>query len=193
MRYKSVTFAAAFVAAFLLAGCNAKKEDRLSTNVEDCRTTKTCPPIKPKTAILMNGLGVYTKPGMFGPIKDALEKRGWTVTVLNHTDGKRLTYMPRVVIGHSMGANALLKRAQAFKKNPPELIVSIDAGRAPLWWKAPQSKARTVDIHCPYHPIGGQAIDGAAVHHTVCGTDHLYMPYDPNVIKIVINEVEKLQ
>lgn len=114
-----------------MSGCTdeAPKKDgglfagqRPSTNIEDVR--------KPKTAYLINGLGVYGKPGMMGAIQAELEKRGWKVTVLNHTDGKRLTSMPRVLIGHSMGANAALKRSQAFIRNHPDLIVSIDAGRA---------------------------------------------------------------
>jgi len=145
-----------------------------------------------KTAYLLNGLGVYGKPGMFGPIAEALKRKGYTVTILNHTDGKYLTQMPDVLIGHSMGANAALKRSQVFRKNPPKLIVSIDAGRAPLWSTAPKTKARTVDIYCPLHPIGGQYIEGATEHHVICGTAHLYMPHDQRVIDIILKEVDKL-
>lgn len=185
-------------AAFFVAGClpnsgeNQPKQgglfdgQRRSTNIEDYRN------IKPKTAFLLNGLGVYGKPGMFGPIKAALEKKGYVVTVLNHTDGKRLTHMPDVLIGHSMGANAALKRSQAFKTYPPKLIVSIDAGRAPLFHQA-HPKARTVDISCPWHPIGGQRIEGSDVYREVCGTAHIAMPHDKRVIDIIIKEVEALK
>lgn len=178
-------FSLAVCGAFLLAGCNepAKEPAKPAPKTEG----------KPKTAYLLNGLGVYGNPGMFGPIKDALEKRGWKVTVLNHTDGKRLPNMPRVLIGHSMGANAALKRSRIFIKNHPDLIVSIDAGRAPLYHTAPESKARVVDISCPYHPIGGQRITGADVYREVCGTDHLVMPHDKRVIDIIIKEVEALK
>lgn len=187
---------AAAMAVFLLSvlvGCFDQKpaphildNARRSTNIEDVRT-------KPKTAYLLNGLGVYGKPGMMGAIQPELEKRGWKVTVLNHTDGKRLTVMPRVLIGHSMGANAALKRAQIFRKNHPDLIVSIDAGRAPLFHTAPKTNARTIDIHCPLHPIGGQYVNDAAKHHLICGTAHIAMPHDKRVIDIIIKEVEALQ
>lgn len=182
---------ALLVGAFLLAACTEQEvkhkfdHERRSQNIEDVR--------KPKTATLVNGLGVYGKPGMMGAIQEALEKRGWKVTVINHTDAKRLTVMPRVLIGHSMGANGALKRSRIFIKNHPDLIVSIDAGRAPLWHRAPESKARVVDISCGLHPIGGQAIVGADIKHTVCGTLHSFMPHDKRVIDIIIKEVEALK
>lgn len=143
-----------------------------------------------KTAYLLNGLGVYGNPGMMGPLKSALEKKGFTVTILNHVQGKYLTQMPDLLVGHSMGANAALKRSQAFRKNPPKLIVSIDAGRSPLFSRA-HPTARTVSAYCPYHPIGGQYIDGAE-NHEFCGTDHLYMPYDPRIIALILKEADKL-
>ena len=178
------------VAGVLLAACSEPPHKfdhaRRSANIEDVRT-------KPKTAYLVNGLGVYGKPGMMGAIQEALEKRGWKVTVLNHTDAKRLTHMPRVIVGHSMGANAILKRTQKFTQNHPDLIVSIDAGRAPLWHQAPKTGARTIDIHCPVHPIGGQYINDAAKHHLICGTAHIAMPHDKRVLDIIIKEVESLQ
>lgn len=185
-----IRYAAAFGAAFLLAGCEqaslpkAEKAKPPSAKVEMA---------KPKTAIFANGLGVYGTVGMGGAIKEALEKRGWKVTILNHTQVKYLTHMPRVLIGHSMGANAALKRSQKFIRNHPDLIVSIDAGRAPLFHRAPESKARVVDISCPYHPIGGQRIVGADVYREVCGTAHIAMPHDKRVIDIIIKEVEALQ
>jgi len=182
--------AAAALAAFFMAGCKEPPHkfdhERRSTNIEDVRT-------KPKTVYLVNGLGVYGKPGMMGAIQTELEKRGWRVTILNHTDAKRLTHMPRVLIGHSMGANASLKAAQKFIQNHPDLIVSIDAGRAPLWHQAPKTKARTIDIHCPVHPIGGQYILDAAKHHMICGTAHIAMPHDKRVLEIIIKEVEALK
>lgn len=182
--------ALALCGGFLLVGCNSEQpkhkfdHERRSTNIEDVR--------KPKTAILINGLGVYGKPGMMGAIKEELGKRGWTVTVLSHTEAKRLTVMPRVLIGHSMGANAALKRAWVFIRNHPDLIVSIDAGRAPLFHRAPESKARVIDISCPWHPIGGQRIEGSDVYREVCGTAHIAMPHDRRVIDIIIKEVEAL-
>lgn len=148
-------------------------------------------PANAKTAYLLNGLGVYGKPGMMGPIKQALERKGYTVTVLNHTDGKRLTKIPDVLIGHSMGANAALKQARWFRKNPARLIVAIDAGRAPLFSHAP-SWVRTVSIRCPLHPIGGQYVYGAE-NITVCGTRHIAMPHDTRVIAIIMKEVEALE
>lgn len=188
--------ALALAGVFLLAGCEDKPnlaDQRRSTNIEDCRTCPVIKPEKPKTAVLINGLGVYGKPGMMGAIQTELEKRGWKVTVLSHTDGKRMTVMPRVLIGHSMGANAALKRSRIFIKNHPDLIVSIDAGRAPLWHWAPSSAARVVDISCPLHPIGGQRVQGASRTFTVCGTLHSVMPHDKRVIDIIINEVETLK
>lgn len=183
--------ASALLGLFLL-GCSEAPQpkhkfdhERRSENIEDVR--------KPKTAVLINGLGVYGKPGMMGEIQAELEKRGWKVTILNHTDGKRMTYMPRLLIGHSMGANAALKRSQVFIKNHPDLIVSIDAGRAPLWHRAPETKARVVDISCPWHPIGGQRITGADSYREVCGTAHIAMPHDKRVINIIVKEVEALQ
>lgn len=173
--------ALAAAGAFLLAGCGEG-----STNIEDVR------PQKPKTAVLVNGLGVYGNPGMMGAIQEALVKRGWKVTILSHTQAKHLTVMPRVLIGHSMGANAALKRSQIFIRNHPDLIVSIDAGRAPLFHRAPESNARVIDISCPWHPIGGQKIVGADKKHEVCGTAHIAMPHDRRVIDIIIKEVEAL-
>jgi hypothetical protein len=148
---------------------------------------------KPKTAVLVNGLGVYGQTGMMRFIKAELEKRGWKVTVISHVAAKNLTVMPRVLIGHSMGANAALKRSRIFIKNHPDLIVSIDAGRAPLWHVAPESNARVVDISCGLHPIGGQSIQGADIKHSICGTLHSFMPHDQRVIDIIIKEVEALK
>jgi hypothetical protein len=180
----------ALVAGFLMSGCSEPRPNlanqRPSTNIEDYRS-------KPKTATLVNGLFVYGDPGMMGAIKVALEKRGWSVTIMDHNDVKRLTHMSRVMIGHSMGANAVLKRSAKFIKNHPELIVSIDAGRAPLWHHAPESKARVVDISCPWHPIGGQEIVGSDKKYEICGTAHIAMPHDSRVINIIIKEIEALK
>jgi hypothetical protein len=179
----------ALVAGFLMS-CSEPTPNlanqRPSTNIEDYRS-------KPKTATLVNGLFVWGDPGMLGPIKVALEKRGWQVKVISHTEVKNLTVLPRVIIGHSMGANAVLKRSAKFIKNHPELIVSIDAGRAPLWHRAPESKARVVDISCPYHPIGGQEIVGSDKKYEICGTAHIAMPHDSRVINIIIKEIEALK
>lgn len=183
--------AAPILGAFLLTACTEAEvkhkfdHARRSANVEDARQ-------KPKTAILVNGLFVYGT-GMMGAIEAELKKRGWQVRIINHTDAKRLTSMPRVLIGHSMGANAALKRSRIFIKNHPDLIVSIDAGRAPLWHHAPESKARVVDISCPYHPIGGQEISGADHKREICGTAHIAMPHDRRVLDIIIKEVEALK
>lgn len=183
------TIQALLAGAFLLAACSEPPHkfdhERRSTNIEDMRT-------KPKTAYLFNGLGVYGKPGMMGAIQLELEKRGWKVTVLPHTAAKRITSAPRVMIGHSLGANAALKAAQKFTRNHPDLIVSIDAGRAPLWHQAPKTGARVIDIHCPTHPIGGQYVLNSARHHLVCGTAHIAMPHDKRVLKIILEEIDKL-
>lgn len=183
-------FAAAAIVAVLLLGCKEEAplfaEQRRSTNIEDFQE-------KPKTAVLINGLGVYTKPGMMGAIEAEFKRRGWSVTILNHTDAKRMTVMPRVVIGHSKGGNSGLRRAKDFRKNPPDLIVTIDPGRAPQYSRAPQTAARTVNIRCWYHLIGGQEIYGAAKDYEVCGTDHLVMPHDKRVLDIIFKEVENLK
>lgn len=187
-------FLPALAAGFLMLGCSKEEikhkfdHARRSANVEDVRTAA-----KPKTAILVNGLFVYGNPGMMGAIEAELKKRGWQVRIINHTAAKNLTAMPRVLIGHSMGANAALKRSRVFIKNHPDLIVSIDAGRAPLWHRAPESKARVVDISCPYHPIGGQEISGADHKREICGTAHIAMPHDQRVINIIIKEIEALK
>lgn len=181
-------FVAALGAAFLLSGCIPANESAKPAPVAVVRKAE-----KPKTAVLVNGLGVYGQTGMMRFIKAELEKRGWKVTVISHVAAKNLTVMPRVLIGHSMGANAALKRARIFIRNHPDLIVSIDAGRAPLWHVAPESRARVVDISCPWHPIGGQAIQGADAKHEICGTAHIAMPHDRRVIDIIIKEVEALK
>lgn len=187
--------ALALAGAFSLAGCGESTQpkhkfdhERRSTNIEDVR-----PVAKPKTAVLINGLGVYGKPGMMGAIEAEFKRRGWSVTILNHTDAKRMTVMPRVVIGHSKGGNSGLRRAKDFRKNPPDLIVTIDPGRAPQYSRAPQTAARTVNIRCWYHLIGGQEIYGAAKDYEVCGTDHLVMPHDKRVLDIIFKEVENLK
>lgn len=179
---------AAFVAASLLVGCWPQKSEA----PKDGGLFVEGPAAKPKIAVLVNGLLVYGKPGMMGAIQAELEKRGWKVLVISHVAAKKLTVMPRVLIGHSMGANAALKRSRIFLKNHPDLIVSIDAGRAPLWHYAPESKARVIDISCPWHPIGGQEIQGADKKHVVCGTLHSFMPFDRRVLDIIIKEVEAL-
>lgn len=122
MEAKMNKFLAALGAAFLLSGCIPANEPAKPARVAAQKAEK------PKTAVLINGLGVYGNPGMMGAIQDALQKRGWKVTVISHVAAKRLTVMPRVLIGHSMGANAALKRARIFIRNHPDLIVSIDAG-----------------------------------------------------------------
>jgi hypothetical protein len=186
-----IRVAALLVGAFLM-GCSEPTpkhkmdHERRSANIEDVRQ-------KPKTAVLVNGLFVYGDPGMMGAIKAALEKRGWQVRIINHTAAKNLTVMPRALIGHSMGANAILKRSAVFIRNHPDLIVSIDAGRAPLWHRAPESKARVVDISCPWHPIGGQGIVGADKKYEICGTAHIAMPHDTRVINAIIREIEALK
>lgn len=165
----------------------------------DVETAKPSPPIvqkveKPKTAVLVNGLGVYTDPGMMGAVKAEFERRGWKVEIINHVQSGRLTQMPRVVVTHSKGGNTLLKHARKFKKNPPDLIVTIDPGRAPQFSQHPGTSARVVNIRCWYHLIGGQEIYGANVDHpNVCGTDHLVMPHDKRVLDIIFEEVEKLK
>lgn len=193
-------FLAPLAGLFLLAGCTPEEkkpnlaDQRRSENVEDCRTGQKCPVIKPKTAYLINGLGVYGKPGMMGAIKAEFERRGWTVTILNHTDAKRLTVMPRVMVGHSKGGNSGLKAARRFKKNHPDLIVTIDPGKRPQFSQHPGTAARVVTIRCWYHLIGGQEIDGADKDHpSVCGTDHLVMPHDKRVLDLIFEEVEALQ
>lgn len=148
-------------------------------------------PAKRKTAVLVNGLGVYTKPGLMGDLKVELERLGYVVTVLNHLEAKHLTEMPDILIGHSLGANAALKRSQVFRKNPPKLIITIDPGRAPLFHSAHPS-TRVVNLYCPYHPIGGQRISGAAHNQEICGTAHIAMPWDARVIAIIIKEIEGL-
>jgi hypothetical protein len=180
------------MAGLFLAGCDDQpshsfEKAKRSTNIEDVRKVE-----KPKTAVLINGLGVYGKPGMMGSIKAEFERRGWKVTILNHTEAKRMTSMPRVLVGHSKGGNSGLRRSQAFKKNAPELIVTIDPGRWPQWVWA-ETKARVVNIRCWYHPIGGEAIIGAAKEYEVCGTDHLVMPHDKRVLDIIFKEVEALR
>jgi hypothetical protein len=178
------------MAGLFLAGCDDQpnhsfEKAKRSTNIEDVRE-------KPKTAVLINGLGVYGKPGMMGAIEAEFKRRGWTVTILNHTDAKRMTSMPRVLVGHSKGGNSGLKRAQAFKTNAPDLIVTIDPGKWPQWkWHG--TKARAVNIYCPYHLIGGEDIEGAAKEYVVCGVDHLVMPHNDRVLDIIFKEVEALR
>ena len=102
--------------------------------------------------------------------------------------------MPRVVVAHSKGGNSVLKAAQKFKKNHPDLIVTIDPGRAPQFSRAPGTAARVVNIRCWYHLIGGQEIYGADNDHAdICGTDHLVMPHDKRVLDILFEEVEALK
>lgn len=189
----------ALCGAFLLAGCDETTQpkhkfdhERRSENIEDVRPAPK--PAKPKTVVLINGLLVYSNPGMMGAIEAEFKRLGWNVVILNHTDAKRMTQMPRVVVTHSKGGNSLLKQARKFKKNPPDLIVTIDPGRAPQFSQHPGTSARVVNIRCWYHLIGGQEIYGADVDHAeVCGTDHLVMPHDSRVLDIIFKEVEALQ
>jgi hypothetical protein len=130
---------------------------------------------------------------MMGAIAAEFKRRGWEVEILNHTDAKRMTVMPRVVVTHSKGGNSFLRRARVFKKNPPELVVTIDPGRLPQYSWA-ETSARVVNVRCWYHLIGGQEIYGADKDHAeVCGTDHLVMPHDKRVLDIIFKEVEALR
>lgn len=89
-------------------------------------------------------------------------------------------------------SSVILKRANELPASKrPKLIITIDPGRAPLFHRAPKD-IRVVNLYCPYHPIGGQRISGAAHNQEICGTAHIAMPWDARVIAIIIKEIEGL-
>lgn len=147
-----------------------------------------CTPVAAKDAYVLNGLGMYGARGPMGQIADSLTERGFKVKILPHTQGKRLTRMPDVLVGHSMGANAALKAANRLKRKP-RIIVTIDPGRAPLFHKCPP-QVRCVNLYNPWHPIGGQEVIGAE-NVIIPGIIHSFMPMHWIVKRRVIAEIEK--
>lgn len=147
----------------------------------------------PEEVVLLNGLGMYSGYGPMGPIADALKAQGYKVTILNHTDGKRLDHISPVMGGHSMGGNAVLKavdRLIAAGHKPPRIIVTIDPGRAPLFHRCPEH-VRCVNLYDPSHPIGGQYVADTCENYIQRGTIHGGMPTFEKVMKAFIRTVNE--
>jgi hypothetical protein len=148
--------------------------------------------LPPKEKVLiLRGLTHYSQSGWpMQELKAALEKEGYEVTIGNHTAGNDLHTLPSVVIGHSMGGNAVLKAAARLGKGP-RIVVTIDPGRAPLYHSCP-TFVRCVNLYDPYHPIGGQSVKGKrAENYHIRGTVHSTMPQYPKVINAVVRTVNE--
>jgi hypothetical protein len=143
-----------------------------------------------QTADAYNGFGVYSKPGLVAPVVENLKARGFKVGVRNHTEGKRTSTVRDMEVGHSMGGNAILKKAHRTKKKPLS-IVTIDPGRAPLFHRCPKG-IRCVNTYCPWHPIGGQYVEGAE-NIWDCSKLHGGMPYSFLTQAAIASEAQRVK
>jgi pimeloyl-ACP methyl ester carboxylesterase len=149
------------------------------------------PPTKPETVLILRGLTHYDPYGWpMNDLKDALEARGYVVTIANHTIGDDLTELPDILIGHSMGANAALKAAARLGSGP-RLVVTLDPGKWPLYYKCP-GYVRCVNLYEPRLLFGGGTISGrGAENYRMRNTDHATFPLDPKIINVVTRIVEE--
>ena len=81
---------------------------------------------------ILKGLTHYVGEWPVDGIAADLRAQGHDVTVMNHTAGNDLTDLPDIIIGHSMGGNAVLKATQRLViegHKPPRLVLTIDPGK----------------------------------------------------------------
>jgi hypothetical protein len=160
---------------------------------------------KKETVLLLRGLSHYHPSGWpMVELKRALEKEGYSVTIGNHTDGDELRKLPDILIGHSMGGNAALKavnrfvyacdaltskkdeRLACYKRSLPRHVISLDAGKVPLYSRGPTHGAtKCTSFWGPRLLIGGQPIS-ACTNYKMKDTDHGTFPQTPKVISGII-------
>lgn len=171
---------------------------------------------QPETVWLVTGLGTYVGTAPFTQTKSELEALGYRVSIKRHNEGDDFTSLPDVLVGHSMGGNAVLKATQRFidvcnvknksvpdrvacyEKTLPRLVVSIDAGRYPLYSFAPSAATvRCVSLYDPLHPIGGQKVypnrrtGRECENYRIRGTVHIGMPAYEKVVKVVTRTIQE--
>lgn len=146
---------------------------------------------KKETVLILRGLTHYSEDGYpVDQLARELRKNGYEVRIGNHTEGNDLTKLPDILIGHSMGGNAVLKAAERLGPGP-RVIVTIDPGRRPLYSTCP-THVRCVNLYDPLHPIGGQFVYGKrAENYRIKGTYHASMPTYPKVINAVVRTVNE--
>lgn len=154
--------------------------------VATATVVSTSTPQKQETVLILRGLTHYSADGYpVAQLAEELKKAGYKVRIGNHTEGNDLTSLPDILVGHSMGANAILKAGNRIGKGP-RVIITIDPGRAPLYSTCP-SYVRCVNLYDPFHPIGGQFVYGKrAENYRIKGTYHASMPTYPKVINAVV-------
>lgn len=146
---------------------------------------------KQETVLILRGLSHYAPSGWPAvELKEALEKQGYKVKIGNHTDGDNLSSLPDILIGHSMGGNAVLKAANRVGKGP-RLVLALDPGKRPLWRRCPDY-ARCVNLYGPRLFIAGETVTGKrAENYLIQGTQHGTFPQYPKVINAVVRIVNE--
>jgi hypothetical protein len=137
--------------------------------------------VQAQNAYVLDGLLMYGEGRPMDATHPIVKEKGYKVIRMAHTNGKRLKYQPKAYLGHSMGGNAALKAAARLKK--PVTVITIDPGRAPLYHSCP-SNATCINLYNPWHPIGGQYVNGAT-NIPVYGTLHGAMPYSLTVQALI--------
>jgi hypothetical protein len=141
---------------------------------------------KQETVLILRGLTHYDSSGWpMVELKQALEAQGYDVVIGNHTVGDDLTELPDILIGHSMGANAVLKAAARVGRGP-RLVITLDPGKWPLYYRCPEY-VRCVNLYQPRLFIGGGTISGkTAENYRLTQTEHATFPLYPKVINAVV-------
>jgi hypothetical protein len=164
------------------------------------------PEPKKETVLLLRGLSHYHPSGWpMLELKAALEKEGYEVTIGNHTDGDDIKKMPDILIGHSMGGNAALKavnrfvyacdaltkkldeRKACYARVLPRHVISLDAGKVPLYTRGPTHGAtKCTSFWGSRLLVGGQPVSGACTNYKMKDTDHGTFPQTPKVINGIV-------
>lgn len=153
--------------------------------------TVTPPPPKKETILILRGLTHYSPSGWPAvELKQALEAKGYDVKIGSHTDGDGLESLPDILIGHSMGGNAVLKAAARVGKGP-RLVITLDPGKRPLYRSCP-AYVRCVNLYGPRLFIAGETITGRrAENYRMTGTNHSTFPQHPKIINVVTRIVDE--
>lgn len=149
---------------------------------------------------ILKGLTHYIGEWPVDGIADDLRADGHEVVVLNHTDGNDLIDLPDILIGHSMGGNAVLKATQRLireGKKPPKVVITIDPGKYPLYSYCTKS-VRCVNLYAPRALIGGQVVfdpvTGKQIreNYKMTGTIHSTMPAHPKIRAVTVRIVREV-
>lgn len=149
---------------------------------------------------ILKGLTHYVGEWPVDGIAEDLRAQGHDVTVMNHTAGDDLTDLPDIIIGHSMGANAVLKATQRLVlegHKAPRLVLTIDPGKWPLYSYCTKG-VRCVNLYAPRPLIAGQVVYDPITrkpireNYHLTGTVHASMPAHPKVRATAVRIIKEV-